>query len=181
MRGVVSLASALAIPLLLSDGKPFPHRNLILFITFIAIIVTLVGQGLALPWIIRWVKPESLGKKKPDDEQVMEIELHLKTAAVKELRSKYAAELEANEMLRNRMELLAYKVKLYTEFGENTEKRVKVLEEISRFKKIMVAVIEHERNKLHSFRNKDGYDDDIIRLTEKRLDLDEERLEDEDG
>ncbi|CAN5548891.1 hypothetical protein BH10BAC2_BH10BAC2_39600 [soil metagenome] len=52
MRGVVSLASALAVPLTLNDKiTAFPHRNLILFITFVVILFTLVLQGLSLPWI----------------------------------------------------------------------------------------------------------------------------------
>ena len=46
MRGIVSLAAALAIPLTTDDGSPFPHRDLILFLTFSVILVTLVGQGL---------------------------------------------------------------------------------------------------------------------------------------
>ncbi|MEO8589608.1 MAG: cation:proton antiporter, partial [Flavobacteriales bacterium] len=53
MRGVVSLAAALSIPVSLSDGTEFPYRNLILFITFIVILLTLVVQGLTLPVIIR--------------------------------------------------------------------------------------------------------------------------------
>jgi len=51
MRGVVSLASALAIPLSLTGGTAFPHRNLILFITFTVILFTLVLQGLSLPYL----------------------------------------------------------------------------------------------------------------------------------
>src|SRR4029453_14782468 len=58
MRGVVSLAAALSVPLLISEGQPFPRRNLILFITFIVILVTLVFQGLTLPLLIRKVAPE---------------------------------------------------------------------------------------------------------------------------
>ncbi len=53
MRGVVSLAAALAIPYTLPDGSVFPGRDLILFFTFCIILVTLVGQGLSLPWVIR--------------------------------------------------------------------------------------------------------------------------------
>jgi Na+/H+ antiporter len=53
MRGVVSLAAALAIPLTLSDGRPFPGRDYILFITFCVILATLVLQGLSLPVLIR--------------------------------------------------------------------------------------------------------------------------------
>ncbi|MBJ7612969.1 MAG: Na+/H+ antiporter [Candidatus Dormibacteraeota bacterium] len=53
MRGVVSLAAALAIPLTVSSGAPFPHRDLILFLTFCVILVTLVVQGLSLPLVLR--------------------------------------------------------------------------------------------------------------------------------
>ena len=55
IRGVVSLAAALAIPLTTSTGAPFPERDMILAITFIVIVVTLVGQGLLLPAVIRWL------------------------------------------------------------------------------------------------------------------------------
>ena len=55
VRGVVSLAAALAIPYTLANGAPFPHRDLILFVTFGVIIVTLVGQGLMLPSVVRWL------------------------------------------------------------------------------------------------------------------------------
>jgi CPA1 family monovalent cation:H+ antiporter len=53
MRGVVSLAAALALPLTLSDGSPFPGRDYILFVAFRVILVTLVLQGLSLPVLIR--------------------------------------------------------------------------------------------------------------------------------
>jgi CPA1 family monovalent cation:H+ antiporter len=55
VRGVVSLAAALAIPFATADGQPFPYRDLILFLTFSVILVTLVGQGLLLPTVIRWL------------------------------------------------------------------------------------------------------------------------------
>jgi Na+/H+ antiporter len=55
VRGVVSLAAALAIPLTLANGQPFPYRDLILFISFGVIIATLVGLGLMLPLVIRWL------------------------------------------------------------------------------------------------------------------------------
>ena len=53
IRGIVSLAAALAIPFTTSAGEPFPGRDLILFLTFSVILVTLVGQGLLLPSVIR--------------------------------------------------------------------------------------------------------------------------------
>jgi len=53
MRGIVSLAAALALPIALADGKPFPYRDLLIFFTFVVIAVTLVLQGLTLPALIR--------------------------------------------------------------------------------------------------------------------------------
>jgi len=55
VRGVVSLAAALAIPLATGVGAPFPGRDLIIFITFGVIIITLVGQGLLLPSVVQWL------------------------------------------------------------------------------------------------------------------------------
>src|SRR5262249_30894266 len=55
MRGVLSLATALAVPATLAGGAPFPGRAEILFYAFSVIVVTLVVQGLPLPWIIRWL------------------------------------------------------------------------------------------------------------------------------
>jgi CPA1 family monovalent cation:H+ antiporter len=53
MRGIVSLAAALALPVALADGSPFPYRDVIIFFTFAVIAVTLVLQGLTLPFLIR--------------------------------------------------------------------------------------------------------------------------------
>jgi CPA1 family monovalent cation:H+ antiporter len=53
VRGIVSLAAALAIPFTINDGSPFPQRDLILFLAFSVVLVTLVGQGLLLPVVIR--------------------------------------------------------------------------------------------------------------------------------
>jgi CPA1 family monovalent cation:H+ antiporter len=56
MRGIVSLAAALALPATLPNGSPFPHRELIIFLTFFVIAITLVGQGLSMPALIRKLK-----------------------------------------------------------------------------------------------------------------------------
>jgi monovalent cation/hydrogen antiporter len=63
IRGVVSLAAALALPTLLTDGTAFPARDLILFLTFAVILVTLVGQGLVLPAVIRWLGLANAGRR----------------------------------------------------------------------------------------------------------------------
>jgi len=56
MRGIVSLAAALALPATLPNGQPFPYRDLVIFLTFFVIAMTLVGQGLSLPALIRKLK-----------------------------------------------------------------------------------------------------------------------------
>jgi NhaP-type Na+/H+ or K+/H+ antiporter len=55
VRGVVSLAAALGVPLATQAGAPFPDRDLVLFVTFGLIVITLVGQGLLLPSVVRWL------------------------------------------------------------------------------------------------------------------------------
>src|SRR6202041_3246600 len=69
MRGVVSLAAALALPTLLKDGSPFPHRDLIICLTFSVIFVTLVLQGLTLPPLIRLLGLAETDEKNPEEEQ----------------------------------------------------------------------------------------------------------------
>ena len=68
VRGVVSLAAALAIPSRSPTAQPFPHRELILFVTFGVIIITLVGQGVMLPAVVRWLGLTRLGTEERQDE-----------------------------------------------------------------------------------------------------------------
>lgn len=53
MRGIVSLAIAIGLPMVLADGSPFPQRNEIIFISIVVVLFTLIGQGLTLPWIVK--------------------------------------------------------------------------------------------------------------------------------
>jgi Na+/H+ antiporter len=68
MRGVVSLAAALSIPVQLADGSAFPQRNLILFITFIVILLTLLIQGLSLPYLIEKIHIPDYDQSLSDEE-----------------------------------------------------------------------------------------------------------------
>jgi len=76
IRGVVSLAAALSIPLMAADG-PFPGRELLLLITFAVILATLVGQGLTLPWVIRALDIEGAGREEADLAKRREISARL--------------------------------------------------------------------------------------------------------
>jgi Na+/H+ antiporter len=73
VRGVVSLAAALAIPLTIESGAPFPYRGAILFATFGVIVITLVGQGLMLPTVIGWLGVGAHGKAEHRREQEAEL------------------------------------------------------------------------------------------------------------
>jgi Na+/H+ antiporter len=75
MRGIVSLAGALAIPALTESHAPFPGRNVIVFITFCVIFVTLVFQGLSLIPILRWLKIE-------DGNNLDALEIRVRVAAL---------------------------------------------------------------------------------------------------
>jgi monovalent cation/hydrogen antiporter len=81
VRGVVSLAAALAIPLTTAVGAPFPGRDLILFVTFGVIVVTLIGEGLALPPVARWL---NLGRDAVQErEREHEAEMAVRAEALK--------------------------------------------------------------------------------------------------
>jgi Na+/H+ antiporter len=91
VRGVVSLAAALAIPLTTLAGAPFPDRDLILFITFGVIVFTLVGQGLLLPSVMRWL---GLGS-------------HAAEESAREHTAELSARAEALNVVQNRLDQLA--------------------------------------------------------------------------
>jgi monovalent cation/hydrogen antiporter len=91
VRGIVSLVAALAIPLTTEIGTPFPYRNLILFITFGVIVVTLVGDGLLLPSVVRWL---GLGSHAADERE-------------REYKAEFAARAEGLKLAQRRLEQLA--------------------------------------------------------------------------
>lgn len=171
MRGVVSLASALSIPLTLQNGDPFPHRNLILFITFVVILVTLVVQGLTLPLVIRWVDFKDPIARIPDDEQQTRIRLKLTRAALNYL-EKYGDEANTNELVRNmknRMENDLHQTKRHLDSLEGDG------ENVTQYNQIRAELIRVKRDELHRLSRKQEFDDDVLRGEEARMDLEEEK------
>jgi len=81
MRGVVSLAAALALPLTLNRQQPFPERELLVFLTFCVVLSTLVFQGLSLPYLIRWLGVTD----PPRDHEERRIRVRLAEAALASL------------------------------------------------------------------------------------------------
>ncbi len=72
IRGGISLAAALAIPTSLANGLPFPRRNEILILTFAVILVTLVLQGLSLPYLLRWLNFPADGAERGEEQRARE-------------------------------------------------------------------------------------------------------------
>jgi CPA1 family monovalent cation:H+ antiporter len=73
VRGAVSLAAALALPFALASGEPFPYRDMILFVAFGVIFITLVGFGLSLPTVVRWLDITKDGRAESIAEHEAEI------------------------------------------------------------------------------------------------------------
>jgi CPA1 family monovalent cation:H+ antiporter len=99
MRGVVSLASALSIPVYLADGSAFPQRNLILFITFVVILATLLLQGLTLPYLIRKLNLTDPDHAVPHEEVYNELKKQLAHHALQQLKTNYSQQLNRQPAL----------------------------------------------------------------------------------
>jgi Na+/H+ antiporter len=173
MRGVVSLASALSIPLTLDNGEPFPHRNLILFITFVVILVTLVFQGLTLPWVIRKINYKDPDNRAPEEEQESAIRLKLLQVALAELDEKYGKEIGSNDLISN------LKARMKNDF-QSTKHHLNSLEsdggKIDEYNRAMNDIVSAKRRVLHQLRRREEFDDEVIRKEEARIDLEEEKL-----
>jgi CPA1 family monovalent cation:H+ antiporter len=88
MRGIVSLAAALALPLTLPDGSRFPYRDLIIFVTFVVIVATLLGQGLTLAPVIRRLK---VGTRWSVRDEQLRVRAAMSAAALEVIERKVAA------------------------------------------------------------------------------------------
>lgn len=173
MRGVVSLASALSIPLTLDNGQAFPHRNLILFITFVVILVTLVFQGLTLPYVIRKINYVDPDNRAPEEEQESAIRLKLLKVALNALEERYADAIETNDLVRNLKERIKSDVRLTKHHLDSLECDGEQIEEYNQIMDVMIKV---KRQELHRLRNQDEFDDEVIRKEEARIDLEEEKM-----
>lgn len=175
MRGVVSLASALAVPLTLSNGQEFPHRNLILFITFVVILFTLVLQGLTLGPIIRFLKLQE-NEKESEETQALALRLELAEAVLAYIDTNYAAEVANNETytrVRDRYERMIGVTRKKLEKEEAEDKAASFLPQ---YRQMLLELVEVRRRELARFRHNKEYDEELIRKREWELDLEEERL-----
>ena len=176
-RGVISLAAALALPLVLDDGTAFPKRSSIIFLAFVVIFITLVVQGLTLPFLVRWLKiiPED-----NTDEEERELQLYLASSTlhyienefpvqgdnklIQQLKNKYEQQirkLNKEIQLHKRAKYFNYEVK-----PPEPDNLLSAKLEISKFQRELLI-------KLH----KDGdFSDTAIKHIEREMDIDELKL-----
>jgi CPA1 family monovalent cation:H+ antiporter len=173
MRGVVSLASALAIPIALSSSESFPHRNMILFITFCVILCTLVFQGLSLPLIIRWLKIETTEN---EEEGRLAIRLRLANIAVEYITTHYPDEssnIEAFRQLKTRYERMASvaEKKLKKDGGDGV-----LPDYLLPYRKLLLELVSIQRQELSRMRRDNEFSEESLRNKETELDLEEARF-----
>jgi CPA1 family monovalent cation:H+ antiporter len=175
MRGAVSLAAALALPLRTEAGAPLPGRELIQFITFALILVTVVGQGLTLPWLIRRLGVIEDGTEEENEE--LRARLVIARAALERV-----DELENEDWTRDGT------VERVRRLYEFRRRRFKIragkiadedgLEESSlAYQRMMHEIYTAQRQALVGLRNSRQISGEVMRRVERELDLEESRLE----
>jgi Na+/H+ antiporter len=166
MRGVVSLAAALAIPITLENGIDFPQRNLILFITFVVILLTLLVQGLTLPYLItRSSLFDGLQEEESGESIKQKMKQGLKQHVYQFLKNKYETERNGYVGMEK--------------FLKQWEERSKATDDSwmnERTKVIFVELLESQRQYLTELNKDPMIDEEIIRQQLYQIDLEEERL-----
>jgi len=165
MRGVVSLAAALSIPVYL-NGAPFPQRNLILFITFVVILSTLVLQGLTLPYLIRKLNVSNPHQESNHQEHYQQVRLELSQFALEQLMKDYGEVLDEHPILQ-RMASKWEDHKILTEDAHMT----------SECRTIYINILNQQRQWLIEKNKKESkLDEAIIRKLLHHLDMEEEKV-----
>jgi monovalent cation/hydrogen antiporter len=174
MRGVVSLAAALSVPILINEGQPFPYRNLILFITFIVILFTLVFQGLTLPWLIRKVKPEDKYTAIPEQKQEIIIQKKIAQASLRFLEERYGEDYLPNEYVNNLQARLKLDLRFFNQEleGINSTKD----SSLKSYQAIYLELLEQQRRLLIEMNHLAEFDEELIRKYLSLIDLEEFKI-----
>lgn len=177
-RGIVSLATALALPLTLVGGRPFPQRSLILFLTFVVIFVTLVVQGLSIPLLIRilGVRPASRPYK---EEQ--ELQLFLAQSIIYFIENEFPIDLDEKlkEQVKARYEVTISQ--LQKEIEDDSERRIrqeghKSPIPLAPILAAQVEISKFRRELLIRLHKEGSFNNQTIRKLEQELDQDDLRL-----
>ncbi len=176
MRGVISLAMALALPKTLADGSPFPQRATIILITFVVILITLVVQGISLPFVVHWLRMDEVEKRMSPEEQELTLRHRLARAALDRLERGDVPRDEIVDRLRaNYQRVLESTTTGLQELrGEGLPTRAVDRDELEEYQ---LAAIAAQRAALRRIRKENTVDIELIRKQEARLDLEEARIE----
>lgn len=104
LRGGVSLAAALAIPVTIAAHTPFPHRALLIFLTFTVIMVTLVGQGVTLPLLLRWLGRHANDDEDREEQRALLLATKTSLGELERLTQEGHVDAEAADVMRERYE-----------------------------------------------------------------------------
>lgn len=172
MRGVVSLASALSIPHLLPNGEPFPFRSTILVITFVVILITLVGQGLTLPWVVKTLKVQEVDARVPEEEQELLLRGRMVRAVIDHLETlpEKTAQVERTQQHFLHLEQNYLRSIESLRNADHAEQR----DDSNRsYARLLIGL---QREALEAARKEHSFDVEVIRKMESNLDLEETRL-----
>jgi monovalent cation/hydrogen antiporter len=175
MRGAVSLAAALALPLETHAGTPLPDRDLVLFLTFALILVTIVGQGLTLPALIRMLRVQEDGS----EEQREELRARLVAAqaaldAIDGIEEEGWAREDTLERLRG---LYRFRQRRFKTRAGKIEDEDGIEERSLSYQRLMHLLSTAQREAVVDLRNRGEISSDVMHLIERELDLEESRLE----
>ena len=163
MRGGVSLAAALAIPLETATG-PFPFRDLLIFLTFVVLLVTLVGQGGTLGWLIRWLQITDDGAAAREERLALMATARAGLERLDELQRAGKIPVDILDLHRRRLE---GRLTEFTPEGRSTNAGYKA----ALFRQVQCDVIEAERAKLIELRARGKIDNTVLRRLQRVFDL----------
>ena len=176
MRGVVSLAAALSLPLMVDKVHGFPHRNLIIFITFVVIMFTLVFQGFTLSLVIKMLGIKEIDPIRPYSEEERDIKLRLMQVALQRIEENYLIEAENNSLLGAFRAQMQNGVSVITERQQSQERDYSYQDELDTYNRALKEIYLLQRNELYSLRQNKAYTDEAIRREEVEIDLAEAKI-----
>ena len=177
MRGAVSLAAALALPLLTDSDALFPNRDLIIFLTFSVILATLLIQGLTLPPLIQLLGLDDLDENLEREEtEARRRAAEAALARLEELTDEEWVREDTAERLRG---AYSYKHRRFTARfdADGGGDGVDYEERTISFQRLTRELIEAQRTTVISMRDDGEINDDVLRVIERELDLEDSRLE----
>lgn len=181
MRGVVSMAAALSIPLTIAGGAAFPDRDGILFFTFMVILITLLVQGLSLPYLIHWLGLDRTGAD--SGLEVAELRLRLAKAGagrVYELIEEAEVADSVRQQMRlfidNRLNYLQEQYEVIAAGGQPT-RETDMAKPWHAYHRMLIEGIQAEREELLRLNRSGEIDDELRRRFDYELDLEAVRLE----